>query len=231
VFNATESYDPDGIITAYLWDFGDNTNTSGAIVEHAYAAEGNYTVTLTVVDDDGAVNNATLTQIVLHRDVAVLAVTASKNLIGKGFSVILNVTVENQGDYTETLNITVYANTTIIQTQTLLLTSGNTSHVTLPWNTTSFLYGNYTLSVILGFVPGENDTEDNSLIDSWVLVTIPGDADGDRDVDIFDIVLVALLYGVDELDPQFNPNCDLNSNGSIDIFDIVLAAGHYGESW
>jgi len=231
VFNATQSYDPDGIITAYLWDFGDNVNASGSVVEHAYDAEGNYTVTLTVVDDDGAMDSATATQIVLRRDVAALAVTASKNLIGTGFLVILNVTVENQGDYTETLNITAYANATIIQTQTILLASGNYSYVTLLWNTTSFPKGNYTLSVTVDLVPGETDTVDNLLIDSWVLVTIPGDADGDRDVDIFDIVLVAIFYGLDELDPQFNPNCDLNCDGYIDIFDIVLAAGHYGESW
>jgi len=53
-FNASESYDIDGTIESYLWEFGDGTNGSGQIVIHEYAEEGNYTVTLTVIDDKNA---------------------------------------------------------------------------------------------------------------------------------------------------------------------------------
>ena len=34
----------------YLWDFGDNLGGSGEIVNHIYADEGQYTITLTVID-------------------------------------------------------------------------------------------------------------------------------------------------------------------------------------
>jgi PKD repeat protein len=36
----------------YAWDFGDGTNATGQNVTHTYNKVGNYTVTLTVVDDD-----------------------------------------------------------------------------------------------------------------------------------------------------------------------------------
>jgi heat shock protein HslJ len=47
-------------ITSYAWDFGDGMAVDGAIVEHAYAAPGSYTVTLTVVDANGQTNTASI---------------------------------------------------------------------------------------------------------------------------------------------------------------------------
>jgi len=53
-FDASESHDPDGIIINYLWEFGDGNTAIGVTSDHAYSEDGNYTVTLTVIDDDGA---------------------------------------------------------------------------------------------------------------------------------------------------------------------------------
>ena len=53
-FNATGSYDPDGAIEAYFWDFGDGNNSTEANATHAYADLGNFTVTLTVTDNHNA---------------------------------------------------------------------------------------------------------------------------------------------------------------------------------
>jgi PKD repeat protein len=66
-FNASESYDPDGAIVGYRWDFGDTTNATGVTAEHSYSQKGNYTVTLTVTDDDGATDTATVVTRVLSR--------------------------------------------------------------------------------------------------------------------------------------------------------------------
>jgi PKD repeat protein len=58
-FNGTGSTDPDDNIESYAWDFGDGETGSGAVVDHTYANGGDYTVTLTVTDDDGASDVAT----------------------------------------------------------------------------------------------------------------------------------------------------------------------------
>ncbi len=57
-FNASQSYDPDGTIVSYFWDFGDGTNATGATADHAYSSSGTYVVTLKITDDDGAVDSA-----------------------------------------------------------------------------------------------------------------------------------------------------------------------------
>ena len=54
-FDASESYDIDGEIAYYEWDFGDGSASEGILAEHTYSGPGSYTVTLTVMDDDGTV--------------------------------------------------------------------------------------------------------------------------------------------------------------------------------
>ncbi|MFZ3385551.1 MAG: PKD domain-containing protein, partial [Candidatus Hydromicrobium sp.] len=54
VFDGSSSSDEDGTIVSYSWDFGDGSTGSGVTVTHTYNAPGNYKVTLTVTDDDGA---------------------------------------------------------------------------------------------------------------------------------------------------------------------------------
>ena len=66
-FDATNSFDPDGYITSYFWDFGDSTNaTDGAIVSHTYTDNGDYMVTLTITDNDNKTDSATDTVTVLN---------------------------------------------------------------------------------------------------------------------------------------------------------------------
>jgi PKD repeat protein len=53
-FDASYSVDPDGSINSYVWDLGDGTTGSGAIVSHTYPSGTPYIATLTVSDDNGA---------------------------------------------------------------------------------------------------------------------------------------------------------------------------------
>jgi PKD repeat protein len=53
-FDASDSIDSDGYIVDWIWDFGDGTVNQGKVVTHSYSSPGNYNISLTVIDDDGA---------------------------------------------------------------------------------------------------------------------------------------------------------------------------------
>jgi PKD repeat protein len=54
------SYDPDGYIASWLWDFGDGTTSTTQNPVHTYAVDGTYTVSLTVTDNEGASSTKTV---------------------------------------------------------------------------------------------------------------------------------------------------------------------------
>ncbi len=62
------SSDPDGVIVAYHWDFGDDQTGTGGVAAHSYTAAGTYQVLLTVTDNCGATNVDDATVIVTGGD-------------------------------------------------------------------------------------------------------------------------------------------------------------------
>jgi chitodextrinase len=68
-FDGRASEDPDGgSITQYDWDFGDGNVGTGPEPSHTYATAGTYTVTLTVVDDEGVTSAPATTEAVIGSD-------------------------------------------------------------------------------------------------------------------------------------------------------------------
>jgi outer membrane protein assembly factor BamB len=135
--------------------------------------------------------------------------------------------------YNRTLSqqeIRAVAGSGAIQTQTVSLTSGDSTTITFTWNTTGFAKGNYTLWSYAEPVQGETFTFDNSFTDGWVLISIHCDINSDGIVDISDILDTALAFGSTPGHPLWNPNCDLDNNGIVDISDILEVALHYGET-
>lgn len=67
-FSSAGSSDPDGSIVDYRWDFDDGGNVEfGQSPEHVFDA-GSYDVTLTVIDEDGLTDTATITILVSPPD-------------------------------------------------------------------------------------------------------------------------------------------------------------------
>lgn len=58
-FDASQSTDDAGI-TSYAWDFGDGNNAVGITRSHSYSNPGNFTATLTVTDEEGLTDQATV---------------------------------------------------------------------------------------------------------------------------------------------------------------------------
>ncbi len=55
-FDGSASSDADGNIVHFAWDFGDGQNAVGVMVDHKFEFRGDYTVRLTVTDNDGLAN-------------------------------------------------------------------------------------------------------------------------------------------------------------------------------
>jgi hypothetical protein len=163
-------------------------------------------------------------------DVAVTGISPLGTLIGKGYSIQIRVTIANVGTFQESFNFTVYANNTAITTISVSSFAGLTEeNYTVTWNTATFAEGNYAISVNVTTVANETNTLNNFMSDGNVRVSIPGDVDGDFDVDIIDIVRIAGVYGAHAGQPMYNANCDINKDGNVTIVDVVIAAGHYGQ--
>jgi hypothetical protein len=181
---------------------------------------------------------AVITSPLAEHDVAVINMTTWKagcqpmETIGQGYTTNITVTVENQGGYAETFDVTVYGNASVIGVQPVALNPGENQTLLFVWDTTSWTKEYYILSAVADIVPGETDTADNTMIyGPRVLVTLPGDFDGNRWVQIYDIVRMTFRYNVYWPDPKYDPNVDIIENGHIFIYDVVVAIEYYNEKW
>jgi len=66
-FDASASYDSNGEVVAYSWDFGDGNSGSGVATNHSYTDGGYYVVSLIVTDDQGETGTARLAIIAQER--------------------------------------------------------------------------------------------------------------------------------------------------------------------
>jgi hypothetical protein len=191
---------------------------------------------LTIVGPEGLVtpsrywvSDVVKLEIRYYDDMAVTNVTPLKTFVEQSLPCGINVTVANLGGYTETFNVTISANNTVIAAgYNYVLANGTSAVFTFTWNTTGFAYGNYTISAYVPPVPNEINTTNNYLSDGNVKVTLLGDINGDGKVDGRDLTMIARCFGSRLGDLRYNPNCDLLNLGKIDGRDITIAARNFG---
>jgi KaiC/GvpD/RAD55 family RecA-like ATPase/PKD repeat protein len=176
-FDATDSYDPDGTIVNYIWNFGDGntTATNSGVITHIYHEYGDFNVTLTIVDND-SYNNTTsqIINVPVH-DIAILNTTVSQTEVHVGQVVNITVTVKNEGTTTESFNVTVFRNETIIETQLVSnLAPDAEKTLIFYWDTSDITdTANFSIKAKADVVSGETHVTDNTHTGGIIKVSKP----------------------------------------------------------
>ena len=167
-----------------------------------------------------------------QHDIGIVTVYTSEHATGH-IRLWISAEVINYGEQAETFNVSVKANSTTIQTQTITLASRNSTTVTFVWNTTGVAVGNYSIAALAYKVQGETDTTDNNMtLADLVFVTAPGDitgAEGHSDgvVDMQDIMVILGKFNTRLGSPLWNPVLDVNDDGVTNMRDAFLAILNY----
>jgi len=132
--------------------------------------------TTTISDETNTTNNeltyAGTVSVVTH-DIAITLVTVSLTEATIGETLSINVTVVNQGTFTETFDVTAYYSNTIIGTETVTnLAPGGTQTPVFNWDTTGLNPGGYIIKAVASTVTGETDTTDNTRIGTTVTLKV-----------------------------------------------------------
>jgi hypothetical protein len=162
-------------------------------------------------------------------DVGITKVTPSKTIVGQGYLLDIVVTAADLGDYSETFNVTLYANSLPVASTNVTLSAGNSTDIALSWNTTGVAYGNYTISAYAWPVPDETNTTNNNCTGGSVIVSIPGDLNDDFKVNVSDLAIMARAFGSNPNSANWNPNADIDDDGTVNMSDVAIVARHYGQ--
>jgi len=74
------TYDPDGVIVSYFWDFGDETNSTANTAVHTYKQKGQYEIRFRVTDNWGGYAEQVLDITVVNRPPEVAAAAPAEKL-------------------------------------------------------------------------------------------------------------------------------------------------------
>jgi hypothetical protein len=105
------------------------------------------------------------------------------------------------------------------------------TNITIVGNTTlaGLLEGTHSVIIYANDTRGNMGSSD--IVYFTVFKPLPGDVDGDMDVDIDDIYLAALGFGTTPESFRWNERADLNEDGYIGIDDIFLIASNFGKEY
>jgi len=199
--------------------------------------KGDYNISASVSLAPGEINQANNTGIVNTlvtiltpgHDVAINDLILLKAIVGQGYNMSIGVTVKDYGMFSETFNVTAYANKTLVGTQAVTLVSAEKADLLFTNSTASMIMGTYTVNATAGPIPGQTNSSDNT-VGGQVLVGIPGDLNGDGVVNVLDAIILADAFSSVLGSSNWNPNADINGDGAINILDAIILENHFGET-
>jgi hypothetical protein len=250
-FNVSAMYNTTLIGTTTVNSLPNGSQTSLTIAWNTTGVPaGNYTITgiaSILPFEANTTNNVYVDGIVqvitLIHDVAVTNITPLRTWTYEGLTLPINVTTANLGNFTETFNVTLYADNNTLGTFPVSLTPNTSNTTTFGWNTASAqLYHNYTISAFASYVPNEFNTTNNFLVDGIVSVRLVGDVTGSGTVDGRDISMIAQSFGAygpsflypgspASTKPKWDPDLDVNGDNVIDGKDLVDTARNFGKAY
>ncbi|MGB9134576.1 MAG: hypothetical protein WCC63_03180, partial [Candidatus Bathyarchaeia archaeon] len=119
-------------------------------------------------------------------NVGVEAAPRNRDVIGEGKPFDTYALVKNAGSTSETFDVTIYAGATQVGTASTTVAAQSAQTVKVSCSTTGLAKGTYTIKAVAATVAGETYTADNELIQGTIMVTLAGDVDGNKNVNIFD---------------------------------------------
>jgi len=98
-------------------------------------------------------------------DVAVTNVQLSDTRVYGGESITIAVVVANQGDFPESISVSVYHNDTTFYTKLISnLAGGSDTVLFLTWDTTGLATGSYIVKAVVNSLMGETNLENNEFV-------------------------------------------------------------------
>jgi chitodextrinase len=204
-FNASGSYDPDGALIAFFWDFGDGSNATGVNVTHRYNQNGMFVVHVTVTDNDGATGSDTCT-ITVNAPPVADAGPDHVCLVGD------EVYINGSGSYDPDGVLLTYQ-----------WNFGDGVNATGPAVTHSYAdAGTYTVTLTVTDNLGSLD-----VATCTVTVFLNGDVNGNGECEISDAMYLARhLADIAGFESVEEIVCDVNGNGLVEISDALYLARH-----
>jgi len=165
------------------------------------------------------------------KDIAVTNVTIPQDWAYQGWIMTINITVKNVGETIETFDVTVYYNDTVIMVQKVEnLAPSEEVILTINWDTSSVApCSRYTIKAFATILEHEYNENNNMYVDGCIKIRIPGDVDGDGDVNGLDLYYVSKAFGTYEGMSDWNIYADIDRNKRIDARDLWIVAKNFGK--
>jgi len=178
-FTAAGSSDPDGSVSSYVWSFGDGITASGVSVSHAYAAAGNYTVTLTVTDNLGATaSDSALATVVAPADSTPPTVAMTSPASGSTVSgtIVLSASASDNAGGSGVARVEFYRDSAV------LLGSAAAAPYNLAFDTSSEPNGSHSFYCVACDAAGNAKTSAANALTVNNAATLPGQLLWARDI-------------------------------------------------